>query len=309
MPIRWEYAKTAVQAANGLATSIRPRSSQPVNLDYTMNDSTLIVDAHVHVHHTANPSELLFAAAANFSHVARRAVKSSWQGVLMLAEMEGTNWFESLLAAEGRAGLDGWEVSVPSKESISLYVGRGDMSMLVVAGRQIVTAEGLEVLALGTRDTIANGMSLAETLRRVQESKAIAVLPWGAGKWLGRRGKLVMEVIGDDNPAVGHVFAGDNSGRPVFWPAPRVFDAAVSRGHPVLPGTDPLPLPGEEGRVGRFGFWLTGVLDREAPATSLCATLLTAKAGEVHPYGARESSWRFVYNQIALRLSKLPRHG
>lgn len=52
-----------------------------------------------------------------------------------------------------------------------------------MAGRQIVTAEKLEVLALGTDLDIDDGRPIREVLSLVTENGGLPVIPWGAGKW------------------------------------------------------------------------------------------------------------------------------
>lgn len=272
------------------------------------HDQIVLVDAHVHFHPGADTSRLLAAAVSNFSLAARqmRAGSKSCQGVLMLAEMSGVDWFGSVLSQAGRCIADGWRASASSAESVSLHLMKDDGSQLfVVAGCQIVTAEGIEVLALGTRDRIADRMPMATTLDAVRTAGAIAVLPWGAGKWLGKRGKLVNKLFG----MAGEIglYAGDNGGRPVFWPRPRVFRIAESQGRAVLPGTDPLPLAGEERRVGQVGFWVAGALSMDAPMAMLRSILEQQPPDTVHSYGKLESPWAFVRNQLALRVSRKPR--
>ena len=67
----------------------------------------------------------------------------------------------------------------------------GTLPVLVIAGRQIVSAERIEVLALGTRTQIPDGQPLAATIDAVRADGALAVLPWGFGKWWGARGRMV----------------------------------------------------------------------------------------------------------------------
>lgn len=266
-----------------------------------MSDSVILVDAHVHVHSSADPARLLDSAAANFAEVAKELNAKRWQGALLLAEMADTDWFDSI--ARGAVGQVGrWSLQQSPGEDISICARHADRSLTIVAGRQIVTAEKIEVLALGTRITVPDGQELSTTLAAVGRSGAITVLPWGAGKWLGRRGRLVADALRKAREL--NVFPGDNSGRPAFWPEPAAFGFAVSRGYPVLPGTDPLPLPNEERRVGSVGFWTTGQLAVEAPAADLYSCLLGAHIKPVRRYGPRESMVGFFRNQLALRLKK-----
>ncbi len=263
----------------------------------------ILVDAHVHVHPVANVAGLFDAAARNFSTAAKQLHAARWQGVLLLTEMAQMDWFQSVADKPVPEQCGDWLLSRIPGEAVCLRATSSDASLIVVAGRQIVTTEGIEVLALGTTTRIADRQSLDATLEAVRKVQAIAVLPWGVGKWLGRRGELVASAL--RNAASQQLFAGDNSGRPYFWPRPKVFELAESQGRPVLPGTDPLPLPDAEQRVGATGFWLDGQLPEDAPWRVLLTRLLAATSAEVRPYGTRESMGRFFHSQLALRMSKV----
>lgn len=272
-----------------------------------MSTSIVLVDAHVHVHSSASVGTLLASAVSNFSRKATQLGQQRWQGVLLLAEMRGVDWFASLDQVAPNLP-EGWHVTASSQEPTSLWLRCDAAELLVVAGRQIVSAEGIEVLALGTRQHISYGQPLLTTIDQVRGSNAVVVLPWGVGKWLGHRGRLVARALASATNDH-RVLAGDNGGRPRFWPSPSVFKLAASRGHPVVPGTDPLPLSGEERQVGRVGFWTPGELPAETPFAALRAVLLAVPAVDVHPYGRRESVFRFFRNQLALRIKKNSRRA
>jgi hypothetical protein len=263
-----------------------------------MTDSITIVDAHVHVHPATNLGALLDAAARNLEAAAARIGVRHWHGVLMLAEMHGIHWFDSI--GEDLALPPQWQLQRLPQDPVSAQAVSGDYVLSIVAGRQVVTAEGIEVLTLGTRGTVQDKLSLSDTLAAAAATKALVVLPWGAGKWLGARGKLVKETI--DAHSQPPLFAGDNGGRPVFWPEPAVFAAARRKGRPVLSGTDPLPLPAEEQRVGSFGFWVDGAVSTVSPGTELCEKLTVADPRSVHAFGPLQNPLRFVRNQAALRM-------
>jgi hypothetical protein len=124
------------------------------------------------------------------------------------------------------------------------------------------------------------------------------VLPWGVGKWLGARGAVVARVLAD--PEWQHVFLGDNGNRLSLGPDPAPFAVARRTGRAVLPGSDPLPLAGEEARVGAYGFAVDVALDPLRPAAALLALLKSGSAFVV--FGRREPLTRFVGNQLALKL-------
>ena len=231
-----------------------------------MNDRIVLLDAHVHVYPGVDVAGLLTAAARHFALAAQRIGAREWQGVLMLTEVAGVDWFGSVAHTEGGCEFGAWRVIRSPSETISLQASTHDMRITIVAGRQIVTAERIEVHALGiqtvgTQTELADGADLQATLNAVYQSGALAVLPWGVGKWLGVRGRLVATAL--QSRAASNVYAADNGGRPAFWPERRF---ALAQNRPLLRGSDPLPLCGEEYRAGSFGSWFTGSLPADAPA-------------------------------------------
>ena len=241
---------------------------------------TLLVDGHVHIHACYDETVFLNAAERN--------LRMTGEGLptLMLAEMKEDNVF-----ARWRAGQCPWSVETTG-EDCSLYLTD---RLLVLAGRQVVSAEGVEVLAQCTAARFADGLPLEETISEILAAGALAVLPWGAGKWLGRRGTLVTEAA-----ARFPILLGDNAGRPALWPFPARL--RTQRTQPVLPGTDPLPLPSQQTVVGSYGFSLTAPIDPEYPARSLRRAL--TEGTPVQTVGGRASLFTFFRRQLGLRMRR-----
>ena len=190
------------------------------------------VDAHVHIH-PCFPLEPFFDGALGNFRKAARSLDLSATGCLLLTQMAGSPWLRE--AEEGAWTL----VSTGEKDSLVARRSTGE-SLIVVAGRQIVVHERLEVLALGRYVDIPDGLPLDEALLRVRDSGALPVLPWGFGKWSGRRSALVEAT---SRPAGRRAVPGGQ-----LQPAPTRRSApAPARGGGarslVLPGTDPLPFP------------------------------------------------------------------
>jgi hypothetical protein len=154
--------------------------------------------------------------------------------------------------------------------------------------------EGLEVLALATREEFPDGLPFSDALTRVRWSGAVTVLPWGFGKWWLYRGALVEGAI--RRTAGPGLFLGDQAGRPQSAVRPRLFREAEARGIPVLPGTDPLPLPEHATRAGSYGF----VLERGS-AEGL-KEALGSLSSQPRTFGRRASLAGFCRDQLALRL-------
>jgi hypothetical protein len=240
----------------------------------------ILIDAHVHLHRPSRAMEELQLAARNFTAADQHAATAA----VMLAERAGYDVFSQLAAKLPAAGPD------------ALWYETDHVNLLVVAGRQIVTKEGLEILGLGMHSPIPDDLAAHGVLCRLRNVDALAVLPWGVGKWLGRRGHLVDELIAD--APSGQLFLGDNGGRPAWWSVPQ-----FSRKIRVLAGSDPLPLPGSAAEIGRFGSRVTGTLDATRPVEHL-KQLLRDSHTRISTYGRLAPSLRFFSDQARLRFSR-----
>lgn len=261
------------------------------------NTRIIIADAHVHFHDCFNLSTFLSSALKNFSRDGSQTVDRT--SALFLTESAGKNVFQALAdAAQDPCSADGWTWQ-RTQEECSLYAYNSQrQGVFLLAGRQIVTQENLEILALITNRRFEDGCSLESTVQKIWAAGSIPVIPWGVGKWMGQRGALLTEFLATSPFPV---FLGDNSGRPVFWRKPPHFKQAQAKGWQILPGTDPLPLASEASRPGSFGFTVSGTLSPEKPGEQMKQILLNPET-QPQPYGALESPWRFVRNQMAVRL-------
>jgi len=251
------------------------------------------VDAHVHFHRPARVAPTLEAALVNFSML--RGPADGLLGVLLLAQGAREHVFEMLQAARTAGG---WSMAPVAGEPQTLIARRGAVSIAVVCGRQVRADDGLELLALGTEACFEDGRSFAEMLDAVQRSGALAVIPWGVGKWLGRRGRKVASAL--ETASSREVFLGDNGGRFGWAGRPRALRAAEARGFRILPGTDPFPFGEDHRRVGGFGFVTHAPLDEIAPWRKL-RTWLCDRRGSPIGYGHACGPLRFVVNQVGIQ--------
>lgn len=272
-----------------------------------------LVDAHVHIHRCFDLPTFLDSAAANFAAAGRVTGADEIRGVLMLTEGADEDRFTELAAlARAEAGRPGaapegrpgeWRFTTTA-EDCSLLAEKGARTLILIAGRQVATSDGLEVLVFGTRERFEDGRPLREMLARMRDADLLHAIPWGAGKWLFRRGRLLSSVL-DSGPAPGFCL-GDESGRPVFWPRVRHFEEARRRGIRVLRGTDPLPFPDEVSRAGSFGFRIDAGVDLARPMAWLRAALLDP-AVRLHDYGRLERGAAFIVHQWGMQRRKRER--
>jgi len=168
----------------------------------------------------------------------------------------------------------------------------------LVAGRQIVTAERLEILALGTNQYWEDGQAICDVISSVAKANAVPVLPWGFGKWMGARRRIVVSLI--ERFSDGLLYLGDNGGRPQILPYPPEFAQAAEIGMKVLPGSDPLPFASEYNKPGSFGFYVDFIQDYDGVWTSICE-LLRGNRVDVKGFGSPETPIRFLRNQLAMQ--------
>jgi hypothetical protein len=272
-----------------------------------MSIVTAVVDAHVHVHSCHDANALLSSAYRNLASVSLPAEAPRARAFyLLLAECQDDDCFGELraLAVTGdspvRSRLAHWSVT-PTDESNSVVASWLDGQLFIVAGRQVACREGLEVLVLGTTQRFRDGRPIRELLAETDSLGVPRVIPWGPGKWLFRRGRLLSELLEEFHKPT--LFLGDEGGRPAFWGYPMHFAQAASLGVRDLPGTDPLPFSHDVGKVGRMGLCVPLTLDRAQPAQSLLRTLTDPEA-TFERFAHLEPPLRFVRNQIGMQLRK-----
>lgn len=264
-----------------------------------MND-LLIADGHVHVH--GFPSRLFLDTAADNLGKAAAGLQQDPHGrlcYLLLTETVSENFFER--AREASGGWRGWRIRRTAEPESLLAEDEAGRRLVLVAGRQVTTRRRLEVLAIGTLRRFASGMAIHEALDAILDSARLAVIPWGFGKWLGSRGRVVeQELRRVGSP---RLFLGDNGGRLRWTPRPRLMARAEAAGVRVLPGSDPLPFSDQLRKVGQAGFATRGSVDLEKPLAALVDALASGAA--LRPFRAGERTHRFVLAQIRMQIHQL----
>lgn len=260
----------------------------------TPDSSRWPVDAHVHFHGLSCVSPTLDAAARNMGGWGIQS--EALLGALLLAQSSSERVFEALSKAStvGRWSIEGVEA-----EPETLVARTGDEGIAIVCGRQVRALDGLEVLALGTRQEFPDGLEFPAALDAVRASGALPVIPWGFGKWLGERGRRVASALDTQGPRA--LFLGDNGGRLAAAGLPPLLYSAGQRGFRILPGTDPFPFAQGYRRVGQFGF-LAGIEPSMThPWRDLRRWLLGLE--ESPPaFGSAMGLTEFIFNQVGIQL-------
>jgi len=302
----------------GTARSRAPESAE----DAPHRARPIHLDGHVHVYPEFDLERLRTTAL-------RRSQALGGPLLLMLSETDRDHCFEQLAsnASVGSMRTDadsgpassrehtaapedapsGW-LTTQEAESLRCAGPEAREPVCLIAGRQLVSREGLEILGLAWRPSraelapgqaLATGQPASVLLRGLLAAGAIAVLPWGVGKWLGPRGQLVERLVRDPELA-GHprFLVGDIAHRCWPWPTPGAFRCGL----PVLAGTDLLPLAGLEGQLAAYGSSLEASLDPDRPAESL-RRALDARVPLRHE-GRRSSPLAMLREQLQYRRAK-----
>lgn len=266
------------------------------------------IDAHAHYHDCYRLVEFLDGAAGNFQRAAATpACPDAPAGVLLLADIAGQNSLQTFTHAAANGSVGGWQFE-NTQEDCSLAAYReGQLKLVLISGRQIACAGGIELLALACNGEFPDGVPIRETLGAVRRQGGIPVLPWGFGKWWFRRGKVVRQLLqrqGNHGENGGReMFLGDSGGRLQLSWEPPLFETARRLGVRILPGSDPLPFPSQTAKVGRYGLVLQGTLDLHQHARQI-KTLLANQIDQPPTYGRRERMAAFVRSQIAMQMQK-----
>ena len=268
----------------------------------------IFVDAHVHIYDCFDLELFFDSAFANFkSEASRLGQQDAFTGILLLTETSKDKWFERLTDyadnkdGNGNKAIGDWAFR-HTDENCSLYARGGkNQGLFLIAGRQIVTAEKLEVLALATDKSLKDGAPIEQAIQSIQDMGAIPVIPYGFGKWIGRRGKILRDLLKKTERT--KLFLGDNGGRAKFLPRSSYFKQAEKKGIRVLPGSDPLPFPFECQRAGSFGFSAEGAVSTTHPARDIISILLDSTI-TFQSYGQPEPFLRFFRNQLLMQIIK-----
>lgn len=260
---------------------------------------SVVIDAHVHIYPHYDLTRALHNAEQNLLLLYQQARKKNSRleqepSDLCIALTERFDCFFYRDLIQGKTTLPQGTTLLPRREagiaSLLLPSGR---HLHIIAGRQIVTCERLELLCFGADAHITDGLSFTEAQQAVRDAGGLPVLNWAPGKWLFKRKPIVEKIIAEATP--GEFLLCDTTLRPRLWAEPILMRRGRRRGLGVLAGSDPLPLPGEELRIGSYGLCIDRTLRPGAELASL-KELLHQPKPPLHWVGRRSSlidaGWR-----------------
>lgn len=254
-------------------------------------------DGHFHLY----PCHAAANAIGNLIHNLDLMAKSAGEfkpgqdvcKIAFLAESKHHDYFHKLLKKEIDLRIIHLEVSAGPEEHCVSFSQQGKPELCLVAGRQVVTREKLEILGLGMEELVPDGLPAEEVIEKVIAAGGLPVLAFSPGKWLFKREKIVLKLIERYGNAL---IIGDSALRPLGWGRPAIMRRAGAK---ILSGSDPLPLPGDEKYAGCYGFIYQGSFDPARPLTSM-REIIAATPQAIMPAGRRCS-----FINVAGRLFRL----
>lgn len=259
-----------------------------------------IIDTHVHIHPGVDLAVVLSAALKNSEKIQNVKNSGACGLVLCLTEREGEDFFKGIAHYAGQVVLGrGLVCEEIIDNKIAKLLWQNRQTIYLVSGRQIVTQEKIEVLALGFNGTIKDGSKVEEVISLINKANGLAVLPWSPGKWLFRRGKILKGIF--EKYSEKDIAVGDISMRPRICIGPKLMRKAASRGIRILNGSDPLPISGDENVIASYCIYSEDDIDASDIAGSISRILRSAELSSV---GRRNSLFTASKRWVKVKLTK-----
>lgn len=256
---------------------------------------TLIIDGHVHIYPELDLSLMIKNTLKN-AIIAQRTSSNRDDAlkVWILTERSDCSVFADL-----KNGREVKDFTVhPTDEAESLLIkdgGTKEPVLYIVAGRQLVARENIEICSIATLCSVDDRQLPAnELIEKVLEEGGIPAVNWAPGKWFGERGEVVKNLFQAFSPS--QLLVSDTTMRPSVWPTPAIMKGAIKKGYKVIAGSDPLPFAGEENLVATYASIVSGEFDYDKPAGSVKKMLLD-EAAKIVPCGRRSSFFTWVGRQ------------
>jgi hypothetical protein len=260
----------------------------------------LLVDTHGHLDLRHDPHRLLRGARDRLETLALASGADPFRLVFCLLDRAGQSAMESLRTAPVQKD---WTAESCSADPAALRIRFPDgPDLWVCAGRQVATAERLEVLGLGPCPPVPDRLPLGEILTALRRGGTGAIiLPWAFGKWTGSRGLLIRDRLLSEPPA--SLLLGDSSLRPRGFPEESLLKLGRAHGFRIVAGTDPLPAAGEEEVAGSYATCLEGDWEDGQPAESLVRALTDPRI-PLRFAGRRSAPWTVAHRLIRAACAK-----
>jgi hypothetical protein len=265
--------------------------------------SYLLFDAHVHLYPCFDIELALHSAWKNLSALTALAPYPVSAFGLALTERDDCHFFQELLGKKiFPPGISC--ISTDGGKSLCLTHPEFKLPLFLFPGRQFVSSEKVEILALGKDLAVPHAALPASSLcKNILDAGLTPCFPWSPGKWFGNRGKVVREMLRDFHTQ--QMLLGDILMRPWIFRTPTLIRFALERGYRILGGSDPLPFPGEEKNIGRMATLAIGNFSQETAGDDFLELLHYQPMIRLPEDGGRlgffEFAWRMGKNEVVRR--------
>ncbi len=213
----------------------------------------LLIDTHYHMHPAHRASVAVKSLLANLDTLRRTGPGTDDDLAAVLVAVDARDPLADLRA--NRDSLRGDGIALQTDVARGTPGGTitctcDGVTATLFPGRQFLSTERIEVIALGDMTAPAAPAPLSKILASIEGAGCVAVIPWSPGRWTAKRGRSINEALASREK--GRILLGEIALRPALAPVTRVHRAAGDRGAPFLYGTDPLPARGDERMGGRF---------------------------------------------------------
>ncbi|NQT25501.1 hypothetical protein HQ585_09100 [candidate division KSB1 bacterium] len=262
----------------------------------------LLIDAHVHLYPNYNLNLAFRIGVENLVEAYQKTdhdLPSNSTIVWLLTERNDCRLFDEITETPNLFTQSNRQVRM-GKEPGALLIQQEKLpDLYILAGRQLVSTDGLEVLALtGWKKCPDRKYPAIDLIKQVNECGAIPVLNWAPGKWFLKRGKIVRDLIGTSKKPFPFVI-GDTPLRHSLWSQPKQMKQAIRKEIKMLAGSDPLPFKGEESMIGTYGNAVQGVFDPDKPVTSVRNILKDSKS-KIQIIGKRNNPVKFAWREVRI---------
>lgn len=265
----------------------------------------LLIDAHVHLYQQYNLNLIFRSGVENLINAYKktgRTLPDQTVAVWLLTERHDCRFFNEIQENPELFKRADRHVRMGGEPGAVLIRQDNLPDLYILAGRQLVSTDGLEVLALtGWEKCPDRACSTADLIRRIDQCGALSVLNWAPGKWFFRRGGVVRDLIRTLSIPPSFLI-GDTPLRHALWMRPRLMREAQSRGIHLIAGSDPLPFRGEEFMIGTYGNAIECAFNPNQPVTSIRQILKDSDC-EIRIIGKRNNPFQFAWREVKILLN------
>jgi hypothetical protein len=259
----------------------------------------LNLDSHVHYYPIFSPYKMCESAYVNLHAGGEKMIA----GIVIIESSPSLPGFDNFLS--DCELLKNFKVFKSSDYGRVQWNDCGlEREIYVFKGAQRVTDEGLEVLGLFLNELSYDLQSLASCVEQINIKRAVSVIPWSFGKWLGPRrtslSKFLSSHIGQQ-----YCFLGDIVQRPGMINDLQGIQAGLSdnQRYALLAGSDPLPLRGEDALVGKLSSLITVEDDLflSDPVLAIKKSLLSLPPKTM---GSHNTVWQACYRWLSYNIAR-----